>query len=380
MICQQDNEKFYGYRSMRSFCGIYSPVCSYPIERRAGSGTVPGYQRFVTYLYLYEEGKKLESCGFAKVEIRQEQCRIQLQVKGIRKETVDVYLLDQNAAEPEGILIGSMQSRNGVAEQTFFCNRDDVGESGYSMGQMRGIYIPLEYAEFVASQWDDEVTAWGRFHPWSPKAEEGADHIDTPETGTGDATAVSEAEAERSSDREAVAEASVNVEIGTTAGKNERNSGGEADGIEKQMMHQDRKEMGGELHATQASASMPHPLQKNWVQQWERFTAAHPLLCPFDEDDHVYAVKLKLQDFTILPKRYQYLANNHFLLHGYFSYEMILFGYMEEEKRRWFLGVPGVFSNQEQLLAGIFGFSEFRTKQETRQKTGEFGYWCRYLD
>ena len=35
---------------------------------------------------------------------------------------------------------------------------------------------------------------------------------------------------------------------------------------------------------------------------------------------------------------------------------------------------------QEQLLAGIFGFPEFRTKQVTRQKTGEFGYWYRYLD
>ncbi|WP_294786845.1 DUF6128 domain-containing protein [uncultured Eubacterium sp.] len=336
---------------------------------------MPGYQRFVTYLFLYEEEKKLENCGFAKVEIRQDQCRIQLQVKGIRQESVDVYLLNQNVMEPEGVLLGSMQTKNGVAEQTFFCNSNHVGESEYAIGQMRGIYIPLEHAEFVASQWDDEVTVWGRFHPWRPKVEESSaeelsESMDTVENA-------------ENSDTEAVAEIISNG--------NEKDSSGGAEGIEKRAKYQDNvaqkneeqrveNDSASELHATQTSSAMAHPLQLSWVQQWERFTAAHPLICPFDEDDHVYAVKLKLQDFTILPKRYQYLANNNFLLHGYFNYEMILFGYMEEEKRRWFLGVPGVFSNQEQLLAGIFGFPEFRTKQVTRQKTGEYGYWCRYLD
>ena len=117
-----------------------------------------------------------------------------------------------------------------------------------------------------------------------------------------------------------------------------------------------------------------------WENQWERFTATHTLFCPFDEDDGVYGVKLQLQDFKVLPKQYHYLANNSFLLHGYYNYQMLLFGYMEGEARQWFLGIPGVFSNQEQLLAGIFGFPEFRTKQVTRQKTGEFGYGYRYLD
>ncbi len=304
---------------------------------------MPGYQRFVTYLFLYEEEKKLENCGFAKVEIRQDQCRIQLQVKGIRQENVDVYLLNQNVTEPEGILLGSMQMRNGVAEQTFFCNSNHVGESEYPIGQMRGIYIPLEYAEFVASQWDDEVTVWGRFHPWNPKREDAESDV----AGSGKTDKDEQIDLREDAD--------------STAGNEITDAGRNTSGMEKNMVHQNsktaemkkremnqdseaaekeksritqeleehREELAGELHATQASATMAHPLQANWAQQWDRFTAAHPLLCPFDEDDHVYAVKLKLQDFTILPKRYQYLANNNFLLHGYFNYEMILFGYVE---------------------------------------------------
>ena len=178
----------------------------------------------------------------------------------------------------------------------------------------------------------------------------------------------------------------------------------EGQGDSGEPVQEQKNQLTGELHATQTPEAIsilaenrdalyqknqpfPRAQEKNlcpavgaWEKQWECFCAAHPLCCPFDEDGNVYAVKLQMQDFKILPKEYQYLANNSFLLHGYFNYKMVLFGYMEAEQRQWFLGVPGVFSNQEQLMAGIFGFPEFRTKQMTRQKTGEFGYWYRFIE
>ena len=80
-----------------------------------------------------------------------------------------------------------------------------------------------------------------------------------------------------------------------------------------------------------------------------------------------------------MPKEYLPLANNSFLLHGYFNYKFCCSGIWGSRRKKWFLGVPGVFQNQEQLLAGLFGFGEFRTKHMTKQKTGEFGYWYRYL-
>ncbi|MCD8217506.1 MAG: DUF6128 domain-containing protein, partial [Clostridiales bacterium] len=100
----------------------------------------------------------------------------------------------------------------------------------------------------------------------------------------------------------------------------------------------------------------------------------------FDEEKNIYAVKMDLRDVRSLPKKYWQLANNSFLLHGYFNYRYILLGCEDGEKKRWFVAVPGVFQNQEQLLAGLFGFGEFRTKQLTKQKTGEFGFWYRYLE
>ena len=60
---------------------------------------MPGYQRFVTYMFRYENGKKMENCGFAKVEVRQQECRIQIQLKGITADKTEVYLLNDNIAD-----------------------------------------------------------------------------------------------------------------------------------------------------------------------------------------------------------------------------------------------------------------------------------------
>ena len=53
-------------------------------------------------MFRYENGKKMENCGFAKVEVRQQECRIQIQLKGITAEKTDVYLLNDNIDFPKG--------------------------------------------------------------------------------------------------------------------------------------------------------------------------------------------------------------------------------------------------------------------------------------
>ena len=91
------------------------------------------------------------------------------------------------------------------------------------------------------------------------------------------------------------------------------------------------------------------------------------------------AIRFDIKDFKQLPKQYWFMRNNSFLLHGYFNYGALLLGYIQSENR-WFLGVPVVFQNQERVMASIFSFTEFRTQEQCIQKTGEFGYWYRYLN
>lgn len=123
---------------------------------------MPGYQRFVTYMFRYKDEKKQENCGFAKIEIRQGHCRVQIQITGMKGSEAEVYFLSKDAYVPVGIYLGKLQIQEGIARQFFLCEADHVGETAHSMQEMRGLYIcqQEEPDRFVASQWDDVGTVW----------------------------------------------------------------------------------------------------------------------------------------------------------------------------------------------------------------------------
>ena len=333
---------------------------------------MPSYRRFVTYLFHYENQVKIRNCGFAKVEIRQGQCRLELQVKGIPDGTDRVYLFTGQKSDIYGLYIGKLQIRNRAGTNIFVFSADSVGDTPWGIDDMKGIYLEEEDGDFAASQWEDEELDWESFRVYQNEQEESV-----PAEKTDD-----------SSQNDSRQDNGLPQEAENTMSEAESDPimrGPEEGGSEEK-----RSEKEPEIHATQAPAaareSMPSgespvsSYMNTWEKKWKRFSAAHPVFCPFDEAQDIFAVKMDLRDFKILPRQYLPLANNSFLLHGYFNYKYLLFGYAEGESRKWFLGVPGVFQNQEQLLAGLFGFGEFRTKHVTKQKTGEFGYWYRYLD
>ena len=45
------------------------------------------YNRFISYIYLYERGMKTINTGFAKVESRGPQCRIDITMKNMYHES-----------------------------------------------------------------------------------------------------------------------------------------------------------------------------------------------------------------------------------------------------------------------------------------------------
>lgn len=116
------------------------------------------------------------------------------------------------------------------------------------------------------------------------------------------------------------------------------------------------------------------------------------------------AHRITRREIARLPRCEWKLANNRFLLHGYYNYGHLLF---LEEEDGCYLGVPGVYHEKEAQAAGIFGFDRFVMaeklafddntdeninknaetsvddnidKREAQAAHGEeerFGYWCR---
>lgn len=95
--------------------------------------------------------------------------------------------------------------------------------------------------------------------------------------------------------------------------------------------------------------------------------------------------KIQRQDLSRLPRKDWKVANNNFLLHGYYNYHHLLF--IEDGDKMW-LGVPGIYHEKEKLAAMSFGFPEFirmtdfelELLPEEKNTMDDFGYWCRQVE
>ena len=136
------------------------------------------------------------------------------------------------------------------------------------------------------------------------------------------------------------------------------------------------------IHATELPMRNLFP-EYDWNAVWEELCREHKPAALFEEWD-TQCIQLELKDLQSLPKKYWYLGNNSFLLHGFFNYRYLVLGRTAEE--RWFLGVPGVYQRQERVMAAIFGFPEFFaagpgvSAGKAEEPVNHFGCWVRYIE
>lgn len=94
-------------------------------------------------------------------------------------------------------------------------------------------------------------------------------------------------------------------------------------------------------------------------------------------------IKITPHDISYLPKKYWHLCNNSFLLHGFYNYKYLLLCEKKMDSgKKYLVGVPGMFHQKEQVIARMFGFTEFECNNATNRygnKDMKFGYWCMYL-
>lgn len=94
--------------------------------------------------------------------------------------------------------------------------------------------------------------------------------------------------------------------------------------------------------------------------------------------------KIQRRDLARLPRREWKLANNNFLLHGFYNYHHLLW---IEEEGELYIGVPGVNHAREVQAANAFGFTEFRIMEnkdielteDEKNLREDFGYFCRRI-
>ena len=115
------------------------------------------YRRLISYIYAYEGEVKGKNIGFAKLESRNGQCKLSVNVKKVYVGSSDlgVYLL----APGKEIFLGSIFIRSGGGEFRAVVNVENAADSGSSMDQCYGLTIHEQGDTWRAytTIWEDAV-------------------------------------------------------------------------------------------------------------------------------------------------------------------------------------------------------------------------------
>ena len=120
-----------------------------------------GMKRFVTYIYAYEEGKKGSNVGFARIEIRGQDARIEIHLRGVYAASAAcrVYLFQREASGGKeatgvtGVLVGEMKLANGSGDGVVVLKGGRVGASPYGITEMEGLFFVIGEERILMSRW-----------------------------------------------------------------------------------------------------------------------------------------------------------------------------------------------------------------------------------
>ena len=336
-----------------------------------------GMKRFVTYIYAYEEEKKGSNVGFARIEIRGQDARIEIQLRGVYAASAAcrVYLFQRDAAGGKevtgvtGVLVGEMKLVTGSGDGAVVLKGGRVGASPYGITEMEGLFFVIGEERILMSRWREGApfkVGLSGFREWQPEE---------PKEKTAEKGAAAETAAQKEVREAAAAQAEQNSQTAAQGMAQDVPSGS---GMETAAAGEETEA----IHVTELPMRNLFP-EYDWNAVWEELCREHKPAALFEEWD-TQCIQLELKDLRSLPKKYWYLGNNSFLLHGFFNYRYLVLGRTAEE--RWFLGVPGVYQRQERVMAAIFGFPEFFAagpggeRREGREPVNHFGCWVRYIE
>ena len=105
------------------------------------------YRRLISYIYAYEGGIKGKNVGFAKIENRKDQCRIQVSVRNVYvgSQDIGVYLMSTEGER----LLGKMFIRGGAGEFRCMVQMDN------GMSDCYGLTI-----HSIGDSWQSYTTIW----------------------------------------------------------------------------------------------------------------------------------------------------------------------------------------------------------------------------
>ena len=347
-----------------------------------GMRAMSDYRRLISYIYAYEGGKKGKNIGFAKIDMRGPQCRIQVNVKKVYvgSSDVGVYLLHAGGE----LLLGRIFIRGGAGEFRTQIQSENVDGSGLRVDECYGLTIhELENAwQSYTTIWEDAVAQTAEIQLAEVTAENLRKQKEDQElTVSAEIERELEAEEQKLEAPAPWGEENENVDKDSSEPamqqetlREETKSLEQSEQVTKEQQSQPR---GPEDTARLAELDREENEELADTNIWKKMSDLYTKVLAFDYDNGCEILSIKPQDIGLLPREVWTYGNNSFLLHGYYNYRHLILAKLLEPQQppRYLLGVPGHYFSNEKYMASMFGFPHFVLARKQPQGDGRFGYW-----
>ena len=334
-------------------------------------------KRFIRYLYEYEGNQKKRNVGFVKVEQDGKETTISVHGKGLcgkSNENISCYLIKLDSEMGNILFVPAGEIQIGMIScGGCFCYTEELIRAGYgkteqSVGQtcekkddICGLGLGDPKEAFYVALWNEEM--YGDLDIARAKVFQEFDSDKT----AGESKSIDEKEAE----------------VETQFGDDEETENLEEEQPEKK--EQETVEESSEKKEQETVEELPEKKEQETVEE----SSEKKDLKKDDRDIDLQnsrrqIMKIQRGEISILPRCEWKLANNNFLLHGYYNYRHLV---LIDEGNQIKLGVPGIYHEREARAAATFGFPEFIAEADVnvtlepqeRNENQQFGYWCRQV-
>ena len=337
-------------------------------------------KRFIRYLYEYEGNQKKRNVGFVKVEQDGKETTISVHGKGLcgkSNENISCYLIKLDSEMGNILFVPAGEIQIGMIScGGCFCYTEELIGAGYgkteqSVGQtcekkddICGLGLGDPKEAFYVALWNEEM--YGDLDIARAKVFREFDS---------DKTARESKSIKNIDEKEA--------EVETQFGDDEETENLEEEQPEKK--EQETVEESSEKKEQETVEEFPEKKDQETVEE----SSEKKDLKKNDRDIDLQnfrrqIMKIQRGEISILPRCEWKLANNNFLLHGYYNYRHLV---LIDEGNQLKLGVPGIYHEREARAAATFGFPEFIAEADVnvtlepqeRNENQQFGYWCRQV-
>ena len=325
-------------------------------------------KRFIRYLYEYEGNQKKRNVGFVKVEQDGKETTISVHGKGLcgkSNENISCYLIKLDSEMGNILFVPAGEIQIGMIScGGCFCYTEELIGAGYgkteqSVGQtcekkddICGLGLGDPKEAFYVALWNEEM--YGDLDIARAKVFQEFDSDKT----AGESKSIKSIDEKES-------------EVETQFGDDE-----ETENLEEEQPEKKEQETVEESSEKKEQETVEESSEKKDLKKDDRDIDL--------QNSRRQIMKIQRGEISILPRCEWKLANNNFLLHGYYNYRHLV---LIDEGNQLKLGVPGIYHEREARAAATFGFPEFIAEADVnvtlepqeRNENQQFGYWCRQV-